>query len=222
MERKCKHCKEKIIFDSDNIDQVIRYDKACYHYDCFIDLCQSRMKKSNVSPKWGMALDSLQSIQDETKEFFADILDSPKDKLYRFLLATYNTTTIPSYVFQRLQEIYDGKYKGASRAIPPEDLLDMWTQKQKTGYLEKIRARNVVLGKDMEPHEKIMYDLAVLLGKYDDYLRWKAQQHIIEQDVPNAHDILKTVDLDRLSTMTQNQKKADEDDIDALLDELFD
>lgn len=222
MKRTCTECGKNIIFSKDTINEVIKFDKLYYHYDCFISTCERKSKKSNASPKWGKALDSIDKIQQETKDYFINCnSDLQKDEVYRFILSNYDIKTVPSYIFIKLDEIYSGKRKGLNCEIPPEDMLDMW--KRKMDYLIKLRAKNIALGKNMTAAQQINYDLSVLINKYDSYLKWKEQNKIIEQEVNKVHkDILKTVDLDKLSKITQNQNKEDEDDIDCLLEELFD
>lgn len=223
MERKCQKCKNKIFFDVDDFSQVIRFEKSFYHYDCFIDLCNTKIKKSNANSKWSKALDSIEKIKKETDDFIKGITGSSKDKLYRFILESYNVTTVSAYIFQRLQGLYDGTYIGTSRAIPPEDLLDMWKQKMQSGYLDRLRAKNIAKGKNMTVDQKISYDLTVLINKYDDYLKWKEKNKIIENNVDKIKtQEINNFDLDKLSKIAQNQTKKEEEDIDSLLDELFD
>ena len=120
-------------------------------------------------------------------------------------------------------KVYTGKLKGLSCCIPPEDLLDMWKRKQKLGELDRTRAKNIASGKEMSGYQKLNYDLAVIIAQYHDYLKWKERNKIIEQEVNKVHiDILKEVDLDKLSVIAQNKNKESEEDIDSLLDELFD
>lgn len=221
MERTCTECGEKIIFNKDATDQIIRFEKKHYHYDCFINACTKKSKRNNASPKWKEALCSIEKIKQETKDFFNCGDDFNKDEIYNFIRENYNIRAVSPYIFVKLEEIYSGKRKGTTYEIPPEDLLDMW--KRKMNYLNKLRAKNITLGKDMTAEQQINYDLAVLVNKYDSYLQWKERNKIIEQDVNKVHtEILKTVDLDKLSKITQNHQREEEDDIDTLLDELFD
>ena len=221
MKRKCKACEKDIDFNENNLDEVIRFKKAYYHYNCFVDTCKKKSKNSKASPIWSEALESIDKIQQETKDFFKKNNDSPKDQLYRFLLENYGVMSIPTYVFKRLEDVYSGKRKGLACEIPPEDLLDMW--RQKMGYLNKLRAKNKTLNKNMTTAQQINYDLSVLVNKYDDYLKWKERNKVLEQEANEVHrNILNTVNLDKLSKITQTQNQTDDDDIDSLLEELFD
>lgn len=217
--RKCFECKEDIIFDRDNLDQIIKFENSFYHYDCFINTCTRKSKRNNASPKWGLALKDLESIKESTKKDLDIALT--KDEIYQFMLANYDVKVIPTSIFNKLEDIYHGRWRGLACCIPPEDLLDMWQRKM--DYLTKVKMRNITLGKEMDGAKQINYDISVLINKYDSYLKWKEQNKIIEQETNKVHtEILKTVDLDKLSKITQNHQKEEEDDMDALLDELFD
>lgn len=219
MERKCFECKETIQFDRSNVHQVIKFESSFYHHDCFIKSCERKSKKTNASPKWGLALANLDGIKRETKKSIET--EITKDEIYQLMLEHYKVKVIPSSIFNKLEDIYHGRWKGIGCCIPPEDLLDMWQRKM--DYLTKIKMRNITLGKEMDGAQQINYDISVLINKYDSYLKWKEQNKIIEQETAKVHtDILKTVDLDKLSRITQNHQKEEDDDMDALLDELFD
>ena len=225
MERVCCECKKKKLenyimkFDRDNLHNIMKFEGAFYHYDCFVDVCKRKSKRSNASPKWGLALENLDNIQKDTIKSLNE--EFTKDEIYQFMREHYDTNVIPTTIFNKLEDIYHGRWRGLCCCIPPEDILDMW--KRKMDYLIKVRMKNVTLGKEMDAAQQINYDISVLINKYDSYLKWKEQNKIIEQEVNKVHtDILKTVDLDRLSKITQNHQKEEEDDMDALLDELFD
>lgn len=219
MERVCFECKEKFQIDRNNIHQVVKFKNACYHYDCFVSSCERKSKKSNASPDWGLALSNLNQIKDQTKISFER--EFVKEDIFKFMLEHYDIKVVPPKIFQKLEDIYNGKWKGLACCIPPEDILDMWNRKM--DYLIKVRMRNITLGKEMDAAQQINYDISVLINKYDSYLKWKEQNKIIEQEANKVHkDILKTVDLDKLSKITQIHKREEDDDMDALLEELFD
>lgn len=219
MERKCKECGKIINVNRDNLDTIIRFDNSCYHYDCFFNACKRKSRKSNASTKWLEALASIESIQKETYIFLNR--EICKQEIFEFIIKNYDIKVVPKNIFTKLEDIYNGRFKGLACCIPPEDILDMWNRKM--DYLNKVRAKNITLGKNMDVAQQVSYDISVLINKYDSYLKWKEQNKIIEQEVNKVHkDILKAVDLDKLSKIAQNQEKEDEDDIDSLLEELFD
>jgi hypothetical protein len=225
MERICCECKNKKLenytmkIDRDNLHKVIKFEGAFYHYDCFVDVCKRKSKRTNASPKWGLALETLDDIKKDTAKLLGEELT--KYEIFQFMLEHYDIKVVPSKIFQKLEDIYHGRWKGLGCCIPPEDILDMWNRKM--DFLIKTRMNNITLGKEMDAAQQINYDISVLINKYDSYLKWKERNKIIEQETNKVHtEILKTVDLDKLSKITQNHQKEEEDDMDALLDELFD
>ena len=219
MELKCFECKDMMEVNRDTVHRIIKFESSYYHYDCFLNACARKSKRNNASPKWGLALTDLDDIQEKTKKHLNTLIT--KDEIFQFMLEHYDTNVVPVSIFNKLEDIYHGRWRGLGCCIPPEDILDRW--KRKMDYLIKVRMKNVTLGKDMDAAQQINYDISVLINKYDSYLKWKEQNKIIEQEVNKVHtDILKTVDLDKLSKITQNHQKEEDDDMDALLDELFD
>ena len=89
MKRKCTECGDYMIFNKDNTNNVIRFEKKYYHHDCFLNMCKRKSEKTNASPKWSKALASIDKIKQETKNYFDSNNDSPKDILYRFILSNY-------------------------------------------------------------------------------------------------------------------------------------
>lgn len=227
MERICCECKKKqtdkdkytMKIDRDNLHKVIKFEGAFYHYDCFVDVCKRKSKRTNASPKWGLALETLDHIQKDTEKALSE--EFIKDEIFQLMIEHYDIKVIPPKIFQKLEDIYNGRWKGLACCIPPEDILDMW--KRKMDYLTKVKIRNITLGKEMDAAQQINYDISVLINKYDSYLKWKEQNKIIEQEENKVHtEILRTVDLDKLSKITQSHQKEEDDDMDTLLDELFD
>ena len=100
-----------------------------------------------------------------------------KLRLTDWVYKQYDISFAPKHLFIRLNQIYQGTYKGLDKPIPPADLFDMW--QRKWHYLEKVHVRNESRGKHIEGLALIWYDIAILLGKYDSYLNWKIE-HLAE------------------------------------------
>jgi hypothetical protein len=187
--RKCGCCKEDInLIKSEN---VIFYDGKYHHYECFMNKCNT-MK----TPKWKTALKYIDQYIEEAKQNISKLsetikldinelpnyeLDAEKNitRIFNesdvddFIKIQYDTTAIP---WKILCKVYNGTYKNLTKPIPPEDLLDMWTQK--IDSLNKIAERNRKSGNEITGIGRISYDLAILTNKYDGYLNWKEQQRI--------------------------------------------
>ena len=117
-----------------------------------------------------------------------------------------------------MDSVYKGTMKNLNKPVPPEDLLDMW--KQKRNYLEKIAEQNRKKGNEISGVQRVNYDLAILLSKYDSYLKWKDQQKIAA-----ATDELKKSNKEKIEYTDVIRPKRvsiadNEIDINAMLDEI--
>ena len=220
-ERTCFECKEKINFQRGSYDNVIFFDRKYYHKDCFISMCERKSSKKNTLPKWKDALNNLNNISSDTKTMLDDCYY--RDDVCNLILEFYDLTVITSRIFTKLDAIYSGTCKGLSTGIPPHDLYDMWVRKK--SYLLKTKEMNIAKGKVFSQEQQVIYDLSILINKYDSYLKWKEQQNILAQKNETESKIIADITLHSSISNTNINKhnnKNDEDDIDVLLDELFD
>lgn len=220
IKRICNCCKETIYIGKNDVNDSIYYDGKTYHRDCFIQICNKRasMKRVDVSEKWSWVLKNLDKVEKDSENHLLSALE--KEDVFEFIRNTYGLTTIPSSVFQKLGNIYLGTFRGMSVGIQPKYLVDMWNRK--IAYLNKIANNNVTNGKEMQPEQRINYDLSILVNKYDSYMEWLEKQKILEQEIKNENK--KT---DNLVRKTQNANNSTsnldnkEDDISELVDDIF-
>lgn len=216
IKRKCAYCGDCISISNNNISEVIYYDKKTYHSKCFLDICQKRSKRKDVSEKWLSVLNNLSEIKKQSYSHFTQAIT--KEEIFEFIKSTYSITIIPSTVWQKLASIYDGTFKGMSEGIPPEHLLDMWQRKIK--MLNDIAYSNQLKGKKMTPQQRISYDLSILINKYDSYLGWLERQKILEtQNNVADNDMHMTRYISQNSPKHSEQSR--EDDISDLVDDIF-
>lgn len=209
--RKCKYCKK--YFDIEKEDFVYQKN-GYYHFDCAVD---EQLNRKNNKLSKEECVNKFIKIQQEKKEEINFII--VKEKLFKWLQYTYNTVVLPKYFYIKMDEIFSGTYKGLSKEVSPENLLDMW--KRKKNELDRINYSNVKKGKSLVGCARIQYDLAVLLGKYDSYLKWKEQQKLLE----NEKEIIITdsnkprINYEIINKSIENQNT--ETNINDLLDEVF-
>lgn len=235
VKRKCEVCGEKgvsnkkndkrnIFITRNNMNEHIYYNGSTYHKECFIKMCKEKAENAKRAPskkKWEGALNDIDKIQEESRIVFEKAMI--KEELNDFIIYHYNLLTNPSnYIYTQLDRIYEGTYKGLKMSIPIEDLFDMW--KRQIVNLKSAHKKRASKGQEFDPEQKILYDMSVLVGKYHSYLKWKEECKVYEQNISSTTDnIVQPIDLDKLSKIAQSQSKNDdEDDIDSLLDELFD
>lgn len=221
IKRKCGCCKEYFYINNENIDDAVYYDKTTYHSSCFISICnkRSKMKRKNISQKWTWVLDNLESIKEKSYEHLSRAV--AKESVFEFIKDAYDVTIIPTTVWEKIGNIYNGTFKGMTTGIPPKHLLDMW--KRKIEMLNGIAAGNITKGKTMSADQRISYDLSVLVNKYDSYLKWLEKQKIIEaENIKNIKlkktEITAGIINTKANESSENQKN---DDMSDLVDDIF-
>lgn len=210
--RKCKCCKEYLDIEKDNF---VYYKKRYYHFDCAVNETLDR-KNNKLSKE--QCVDKFTQLQNENREEINNIIN--KERLYKWLQNTYNTVVLPSYFYIKMDEIFSGIYKGLSKDIPPEDLLDMW--KRKKNELDRINNSNSRKGKNLIGVARINYDLAILLNKYDSYLKWKEDQKLLENEKQNIINEANKpkINYDLINKSVEKNKNTSTN-INDLLDEVF-
>lgn len=173
--RKCSICKQNIILNEAQTDYFIECKKnnttTCTHIKCYIEHYTARKR----NPK------TIEECEEHIKFCKNNFNKLEKKKnirneLYDFLFDMYNISYFPNYFYIKMDSVFKGTYKNLNRPVPPEDLLDMW--KQKRNYLDKISEQNRKKGVDIIGANRVNYDLAILLSRYDAYLKWKEQQKL--------------------------------------------
>ena len=185
-------------------------------------MCEAKLLSKNTKhDKWLSALSKIDEYNQKAR-----LLLEPRlleDKVYRFILDNYNYIgSVPAYVFTKLKSIYKGTYRGLAKPIPPSDLLDMWKRQMK--YLKKNRTFLIQKGTMDEdnPTHQVNYDLAVLVGKYDSYLRWKEKQKLNEVDKKNNEKFAKSfVETNNITTQKTVVTATQDDNMDDILSDIF-
>ena len=216
--RKCSICKEPIYINDINEDFFITLKKnevrSYTHTNCYIQK-QTTKKRS---PK---TIEECQEYIEQCKQNNKAIekKKSIKNELYEFLFDMYDISYFPQYFYVKMDSIYKGTMKNLSKPVPPEDLLDMW--KQKKNYLDKVAEQNRKKGNEIFGVNRVNYDLAILLSKYDSYLKWKEQQKIAIAELGE----IKKRDVEKIeyTDVTRPKRVGTTDnkvDINSMLDEI--
>lgn len=115
----------------------------------------------------------------------------------------------------QLAKIPKGNYKGQGKPIPFEDLLDMWERKMP--YLTRTYQKNCDKGKRIDGIARVMYDLAILMSKYDSYLEWKSMnetQKTTEITAARSEKI-------EYKNVTNTVEKIENDNMNDILDDIW-
>ena len=195
--RKCFSCKEYICLENEwnSENKVIHYMKGVYHRECLKrDMLKSKRVKRNEE-EVELEIDRL--VRDSDLLLYGIVV---KNHLFKYLYDSYSIVLLPNYIFVKLEEMFKGEYKGMTKRIPPEHLLEMFERQQK--FLDNIYHKEKLNGV-----QRINYDLAVLIAKYPGFLDWKARE-VKDIDTTEKFIVNKKIDF------TNVQSKKEEDYID--------
>jgi hypothetical protein len=141
-----------------------------------------------------------------------------KNQLYFYIMDKYSVTVLPQKLFEKMQGIFEGTFVGMIKGhgISAQEILFIWKSKQ--GYLDKVNAWNITNGKIIEGVGRINYDLAIVLSKYDEYLKWKVQNKVVEQEnkILEESSKINFKNLDKVSCESNNK----ENNISQILEDL--
>lgn len=179
--RKCAVCNNSIEIDRHHISNIVFYKKKYYHSICFRDLAIKRSQsKSKLASEWRDAIDNLWKLEMDARKMLEHRFYS--DELNEWLLNHYDISIVPGAFWQVIAGLENGMYKGKRcRPISIDTLLECWKWGQKK--LDEIKQYNKVNHKGPDnDNARLMYDLAILIGKMPNYLAYKAKQEAAEAE----------------------------------------
>lgn len=171
MERKCTICGGTIVIDKNNSNRAIQYKNKFYHFDCFADLCDQKIasKRKDVSSAWTEVKASIDELVAETTK--EQRVQVAKDELGKWLLAHYDVSFLSARLFMKLNDIYNGTFKGLAYPIGPIELSEEW--QYYWNELCAIRRNRGIVGEGA-----INYDLTVLLSRNAEYRKMKEKERV--------------------------------------------
>ena len=215
--RKCSICKEPIYINDTNEDFFITLKnetKSYTHTNCYIKKQTTKKRSSKTVEECREYIEQCRQNAKVTEK-----KKSTKNELYEFLFDMYDISYFPQYFYIKMDSVYKGTMKNLNKPVPPEDLLDMW--KQKRNYLDKVAEQNRKKGNEILGVNRVNYDLAILLSKYDSYLKWKEQQKIaiaeLDESKKRSIEKIEYTDVARPKRVGVSNNKVD---INSMLDEI--
>lgn len=218
IERKCAKCKEKIQIGLNNIDDVIYYKKSYYHKECFIEKAnKSASTNRSTAKEWQSALDNFSDIEKETKEVLRQSIG--RDMLNDWLLKHYDIDVVPSYFWQLVADLRNGKYKSKRcKPIYTDTLAAMWKWGQVN--LDKVYANNK--NKRQGPNsdtDRLNYDLAVLLSHANDYKKYVTRTKEEASEIATRVEKANKFDYEKI--YKESKKQDVQEDILDLMNDIF-
>ena len=226
--RKCSICRNE--FDTKKTEYI--KDKTFMELDCYIN---KQLKKGidieTINKKIEILKESMRieeelkkqkEIERESKKLLAkqNEIDRNKNKedFLQYIREEYDISNFSKMFYIKVAEINNGTYKGMNEGISYEDLLFMFKRKQQ--YLNKINERNKSIGKSIKGISRVNYDLAVIIGMYDEYKEWKRKKSILQSNEEvkkeESNNTIK-IDYNAINSIKSN----DEDDILDILNDIY-
>ena len=214
--RKCACCKNAIEINKNNIINVLQFQDKYYHSECFRNMATEKAASKRGKPQmWKDALESMWKLETETKSvlehFFA------RDDLNVWLLDNYNVAMIPNRFWQIISDLENGIYKGKRcKPVATETLCGCWQWGQKK--LNEINQYNRSHNKGpTDDNARLMYDLAILVGKVPQFLAYKEKQRAAENEMARTSILNDDVDMSKIGQSKQTKRR----DISNISDDIF-
>lgn len=226
--RKCFICKRE--FDINEVDYL--KDKNYIEAECYIDkelkkglsidVIQEKIRVIKEAMKIEEDLKREKELEKEKNKLLAKQNEAERNKnredFLSYLREEYDVSSFSKLFYIKLAEINNGTYKGMSEGISYEDLLFMFKRKQT--YLNKVNDKNKSIGKLIKGISRINYDLAIIIGLYDEYKEWKRKKSILQSSNEIAKEESNNtiqIDYSKINTI----KSSEEDDILDILDDIY-
>jgi hypothetical protein len=142
--------------------------------------------------------------------------NAAKEALNDWLLEHYDIVEVPKRLFQIIAELEIGKYKGKRcKPVSASTLCGCWKWGQRK--LNEISQYNKSNNKGpADDSARIMYDLAVLVGKIPNYLAYKEKQRSLRNEVARS-SMFDDVDMSRVGSSKQIARR----DVSGISDDIF-
>lgn len=218
MIHKCGACPKPIEIDKEHTSNIVYYKNKYYHSSCFCDIATKRSQsKIKSASEWKEALDNLWELEAETDKMLKSSI--AKDELNDWLLSHYDIAVVPARLWQIIADLDRGMYKGKRcKPISIEMLVSVWKWGQRK--LDEIAANNRANHKGpSNGDDRIKYDLAILLGHINDYIKHTQRNKEEVADIAAKSQNTKKFDYEKI--YEQAQKKTETDDILNLMNDIF-
>lgn len=214
--RKCAKCKAVIEIGVSDIKDVIFFNKLYYHKDCFKSMATEKAASKRGKPQmWQDALGRIEDLESETKKMLERFV--VKDELNAWVLENYNITMIPTRFWQVITDLESGKYKGKHcKPVDIRVLCGCWKWGQRK--LNEIGQYNTSHNKGpKDDNARLMYDLAILVGKVPNYLACVEKQKAAKNEMTTAIALNDDIDMSKIGQGKQVKRV----DISDISDDIF-
>lgn len=216
--RKCDICDGVLEINVHDIRDVALRSGKYYHTSCLLEYAKNKVEvKRGRWQTWQDVVDNIAEYENNAKNTLKNSFY--RDELNKYLISMYNVITPPSRLFQVVADLNNGTYKRKQcNPINTCDLLDAWKWGQHN--LDKINKTNKMKGIGPKTEdERILYDLAVIIGKIPVFLEKREQQRAAE--INRQRDLAEAVKIDYNKVVSNKVQNNSLQDISSLVDDIF-
>ena len=195
------------------------YIKREIEKEISIDIINKKVSMIKQAMKIEEDLKREKELEKERKKLISKQNEAERIKNRKLFLDyikdTYDISSFPKNFYIKLAEINNGTYRDMSEGISYEDLLFMFNRKQQ--YLNKINNKNNSIGKEIKGISRVNYDLAIIIGLYDEYKEWKRKKSMLQLSEEIEDKSVIKIDCKKINPVKSN----DEEDILDILDDIY-
>lgn len=102
-----------------------------------------------------------------------------ESEFINWIYDTYEISYLSRYFLNELEGVLQGTYKNLKRAIPLEDLWELW--EKSVIDLRKIHDTKKRQGNEISLNSQPLYDLAIIVSRYDAFLSEKEKNKQLQE-----------------------------------------
>lgn len=173
---KCPYCKKDLDISNLCVNEAytglfIKVNKEIWHTECYRHYSYEDAKKK-VDSKIGTYIKKTKEVY-EKGELGCKQVKSDRTLLTDWLLEVYNMDALSPVLYVTLDRANKGEYKEYSCKMDFANILAIW---QKIfPKLEERWEKDCSLGKVRKGTNRILYDFAIVVSKYEDYCDWMSK-----------------------------------------------
>lgn len=218
IERKCDKCKGIITIDRSDISNVLYFNGKYYHSSCFEEIATQRAVSKRGKPEmWQDGLDRMLELEMQTKKMLNQFW--AKDDLNSWLLNHYDVSIVPTYFWQVVADLENGKYKQQKcKPITTEMLYKMWMWGQKR--LDGLNVKNKTnRNGPKNDSDRLRYDLAVLISHTGDYIKYTARTKQEVSEIKSRIESTNKINSEKI--YSKPKEKQEDNSILDLMNDIF-
>lgn len=184
---KCPYCKQsldisKLCMSGEYNNSFIKVNKDIWHTDCYRQYSLEESKKK-VESKIKKYIEKTANAYIKGELIEKQIKDD-RVVLTDWLLRAYNMDTFSPVLYATLDRANKGEYKEYSCKMDYAIILAIW--QKLFPKMEEQWARDFSIGKQRKGTNRVLYDFAIVVSKYEDYCDWLSK-------LPDKDDISKSM-----------------------------